>query len=57
MKLQAMLCRATQDRQVLVETKRGPLKKEMANHFSILALRTLWTVGKDLMTKQQQPTC
>ena len=37
MKLQAMLCRATQDGQVLVETKRGSLKKEMANHFSILA--------------------
>ena len=27
-----------------VMTKRGPLEKEMANHFSILALRTPWTV-------------
>ena len=25
-------------------TKRGPLEKGMANHFSILALRTPWTV-------------
>ena len=24
-------------------TKRGPLEKEMANHISILALRTPWT--------------
>ena len=29
-----------------VLTKRGPLEKVMANHFSILALRTLWTVWK-----------
>ena len=29
-----------------VLTKRGPLEKEMANHFSILALRTPWTVWK-----------
>ena len=27
-------------------TKCGPLEKGMANHFSILALRTLWTVWK-----------
>ena len=27
-------------------TKRGPLEKGMANHFSILALRTPWTVWK-----------
>ena len=27
-------------------TKRGPLEKEMANHISILALRTPWTVWK-----------
>ena len=26
--------------------KRGPLEKGMVNHFSILALRTLWTVWK-----------
>ena len=29
-----------------VLTKHGPLKKGMANHFSILALRTTWTVWK-----------
>ena len=29
-----------------VLTKRGPLEKGMANHFSILALRTPWTVWK-----------
>ena len=29
-----------------VLTKHGPLEKGMANHFSILALRTLWTVRK-----------
>ena len=28
-------------------TKRGPLEKGMANHFSILALITPWTVWKD----------
>ena len=38
-----MLCGATQDGQVMVEI-RGPLEKGMANHFSILALRTPWTV-------------
>ena len=30
-----------------VLTKCGPLEKGMANHFSILALRTPWTVWKD----------
>ena len=39
-----MSCSATQDGQVL--TKRGPLEKGMANHFSIFALRTLQTVQK-----------
>ena len=39
-----MSCSATQDGQVL--TKHGPLEKGMANHFSIFALRTLWTVRK-----------
>ena len=29
-----------------VLTKCGPLEKEMANHISILTLRTLWTVWK-----------
>ena len=48
MKLQAKPCRAIQDGCVMVEilTKRGPLEKGMANHFNILALRTLWTVWK-----------
>ena len=43
MKLGAMLCRATHDGRVMVESSdkvRGPLEKAMANHFSILALRT-----------------
>ena len=46
MKLWAMPCRATLDRWVMVEslTKHGSLEKGMANHFSILALRTPWTV-------------
>ena len=48
MKLWAMLCRTTQDGRVMVESsdKCGPLEKGMANHFSILALRTPWTVWK-----------
>ena len=29
-----------------IQTKCGPLEKRMANHFSILALRTPWTVWK-----------
>ena len=35
-------CGATQDRQVVVErfNRSGPLEKGMANHFSILTLRT-----------------
>ena len=39
-------CGATQDRQVVVErfNRSGPLEKGMANHFSILALRTPLTV-------------
>ena len=43
-----MLCRATQDGKGMVESsdKRGPLEKGMANHFSILALRTPWTAWK-----------
>ena len=41
MKLRAMPCRAMQDAQVWwrVLTKRGPLEKGMANHFTILASR------------------
>ena len=34
MKLWAMLCRATQDGQVMVETKCNPMRKGIANHFS-----------------------
>ena len=45
MKLWAMPCRTTQDRSWWrILTKCGPLEKGMANHFSILALRTPWTV-------------
>ena len=35
----------------------GPLEKVMANHFSILALRTPWTVwkGKDRILKDELP--
>ena len=41
MKLWDMLCRVTQNgcSQGKALTKRGPLEKGMANHFSILALR------------------
>ena len=47
MKWWAMPCRASQDGQVMVErsTECGPLEKGMANRFSMLALRTPWTVG------------
>ena len=40
-----------------VLTKCGPLEKGMANHFSILALRTPWTVwkGKDRTLKDELP--
>ena len=40
-----------------VLTKCGPLEKGMANHFSILALRTPWTVwkGKNLKWSLEQP--
>ena len=46
MKLWAMPCRAIQDRWVMVESsdKMWSLEKGMANHFSILALRTPWRV-------------
>ena len=49
MKLWAMPCRATQDGWSWwrVLTKHGPLEKRMANHFSVLGLRTPWTVWKD----------
>ena len=42
---------ATQDGQGMVEslTECGPLEKGMANHFSILAWRTPWTVWKGKM--------
>ena len=49
MKLWAMPHRATQDRQVTVESseKMWPSEKGVASHVSILALRTPWTVWKD----------
>ena len=49
-KLWAMPCRATKmDRSWWwVLTKCGPLKKAMANHFSIIALRTPWIVWKEI---------
>ena len=54
MKLWAMECKATKDRCVMVESSDsppcGPLEKGMANHFSILALRTPWTVWKGKKT-------
>ena len=48
MKLWAMLCRATQDRQVIVESsdKIWSTGEGNDNHLSILALRTPWTVWK-----------
>ena len=47
MKLWATPCRVTQDGSWWrVLTKCGPLEKGVANHFSILALRTPWTVWK-----------
>ena len=48
-KLWSMPCRATKmDRSwCRVLAKCGPLEKGMANHFSIPALRTSWTVWKD----------
>ena len=48
MKLWAMLCRATQDGGVMVESsdKMRSLEKGMTNYFSILPLRNQWTVWK-----------
>ena len=45
MKLWSILCRATQDRWVMVESSDKTWSKEkgMASYFSILALRTPWT--------------
>ena len=38
-------------------TKCGPIEKGMANHFHILALRTLWTQRKEKdMTLEDEPT-
>ena len=47
-KLRAMPCRATQDRWVMVDSsdKTWSTGEGNANHFSILALRTPWTVWK-----------
>ena len=49
MKLWAMPCRATQDWHVIAEIsdKHDPLEEEMANHPSIPAMITSWTVKKD----------
>ena len=42
MKLWAILCRATQDRRVIVDTdKMWPLEEGISNHSSILAVRTM----------------
>ena len=51
-KLWTMLCRATQDRWVMLKsfTKCGPLEKEMATHSNILAWRTPWAVWKGKKT-------
>ena len=48
MKLGATPFRGTQDGQATVRvlTKCGPWEKGIANHFSVLALRTPWTVWK-----------
>ena len=48
MELWTMLCRAIEDGWVMVECsdKTWSTGEEMANHFSILALRTPWTVWK-----------
>ena len=45
-KLRAIPCRASGESRGRVLTKRGPLEKGMANHSSILASRTPWTVWK-----------
>ena len=46
MKIWTMPCKATQDRRIMVERsdKHGALEKGMASHYSILALRTPWTI-------------
>ena len=38
----------------IVLTECGPLEKEMANHFSILALRIPWTVWKGKTIRQRK---
>ena len=58
MKLWAMPCRAPKMNRTWwrILTKRCPLVKRMANHFSILALRTPWTVwkGKKIRTLKEE---
>ena len=61
-KLWAMPCRATKTDGTWwwVLAKPGPLEKGMANHFSVLALRTPWTVWKgkkDMTLKNEFPRC
>ena len=60
-KLWAMLCRATQDGQVVVRvlTKHDPLEEGTADRFSMLAVRTSWNLGSQRVghawaTEQQQ---
>ena len=57
MKLWAMTCRATQDRRVIDLLKRGPLEEGMANHSSVLARRTPWTIkkGKKILHRKMSP--
>ena len=54
-----MQCRATQGdgSRWRVLTKRGPLENGMADHLTILALRTPWTIwkGKDMILKDEPP--
>ena len=59
MKLWAMPCRVLKtDRSWWrVLTKWGPLEKGMANHFSVLALRTPWTVWKGKKIGHQVSRC
>ena len=58
MKVLAMLCRATQDRQIMVETsdKTWSTGEGNGKHFSILSLRTPWIAwkGKKIMTLKDE---
>ena len=58
MKVLAMLCRATQDRQIMVETsdKTWSTGEGNGKHFSILSLRTPWIAwkGKKITTLKDE---